>query len=86
MKIRKLNLKEITEVYKFLEPYVEKDKELLTVLIEVFADEKGKQLLKFFYEEEIPDNDYTQIYMIEDAVVENNLSSFIGFMLEITNG
>jgi len=86
MKIKKLTLREITKVYIFLEPYLEKDKEFLTVLIEVFADDKGKQLLKFFYNEEIPDNDFTQIYMIEDAVVKNNLYSFIGFMLEITNG
>ena len=80
MKIHKLNLKEIIDVYVLLEPYIEKDKHIFDILAELLADGKGTRLHKLLgIKEEFTDD----VSAIGESIKANNVSDFITFMLEI---
>jgi hypothetical protein len=86
MKIKKLNLSEITKVYEIIEPFI-KDGVKPNKAVEAALDSgKGKKLFYIFYDKKVeyPESIIGQYILLNQASVENNLLYFVSFMLEIS--
>lgn len=87
MKLKRLNLREVWEAYKIVEPHIEKNQSIDDLIMELLSKEKLKQLVGLLYKD-MPDyvSDSLLVSFALSAIEQTSFMGFVAFVSEISNG